>query len=782
MLALACKLRYNPDMHIKFSDTKTGRAGGLARYITQERDHAGESRPGIEVLRGDPALTALVAESLDFRQTHKHAVIAWAPNDQPTPAQIEAVLDDFERVAWAGLEQDRYTWSAVLHRENGGGVHVHIIAANVDLETGKALNIAPPGWKSWTKTVRDYHNELNNWSSPDTDAHPENARLLQPGNLVHADNPKQIITDFLTEQVAQGEIKDRADIVAVLEKTGFEITRQGKNYISVRAEPGAKPIRLKGALYDKNFGVEQLGALENRAAESKNRDRNGARIAELRSRLSSVAEKRAEYHQRRFCRGNQAGGGPAETPAKSGKQAGVALGARASAGGGANRRGELGGLELVQPGAASAQGAGRAEQKNARNTAPAGRENPAFAVRKKPEIVRGGGQKRGDLRRELHDIEGVLNDRTGAAIAGVVGKIERAVQQGNDAFERASGGLSAACAGAGNAAKRTDKTVSDCRKTVGRGVEKVKENRADELTEFKIKINLAEYAGAVGYELDRAESSRNSLVMRRGEDKIIVATDADGHGVYFSVRDDSDNGSIVDFVQRRKGLNLGQVRRELRPWLGRSEDIPAHQRQPRALPASKNRQGVIQSYSKMTVPDGVPYLEERGIAVETLRDPRFCHVIRTDKRGNVVFPHYAATGLAGYELKNKNFTGFARGGEKALWRSANLETASRVIICESAIDCLSYAQVTGDAESAYISCAGAMSQEQRKTLQSVITAALERGADVVSAVDRDEAGDVLHAQLVEMGATHEHRPPQAGDWNDRLQQQQAQARGVEPSM
>ena len=69
-------------------------------------------------------------------------MIAWAPEDRPTDAQIDAVLDEFEQTAWAGLEPDRYSWTAVLHREQGGGVHV--LTARCDLETGRSLNIARP--------------------------------------------------------------------------------------------------------------------------------------------------------------------------------------------------------------------------------------------------------------------------------------------------------------------------------------------------------------------------------------------------------------------------------------------------------------------------------------------------------------------------------------------------------------------------------------------------------------------------------------------------------------
>ena len=85
--------------------------------------------------------------------------------------------------------------------------------------------------------------------------------------------------------------------------------------------------------------------------------------------------------------------------------------------------------------------------------------------------------------------------------------------------------------------------------------------------QFKAGVNLAEFAAAQGYQLDRRESSRNSAVMRRDSDndKIVIATYTDGYGVYFSVRDEADNGSIIDFVQSRQRFNLGQVHKELRP-------------------------------------------------------------------------------------------------------------------------------------------------------------------------------------------------------------------------
>ena len=66
----------------------------------------------------------------------------------------------------------------MLHRERNGGVHVHVLAARCDLETGRSLNIAPPGWQRTFDPLRDALNHEHGWSRPDD---PERARALQPG-------------------------------------------------------------------------------------------------------------------------------------------------------------------------------------------------------------------------------------------------------------------------------------------------------------------------------------------------------------------------------------------------------------------------------------------------------------------------------------------------------------------------------------------------------------------------------------------------------------------------
>ena len=107
-----------------------------------------------------------MADGLEFEHKYTSGVIAWAPEDKPSDAQIGRVVDEFEKTAWAGLEPDRYAWAAVQHREAGGGVHVHVLAARCDLETGKSLNIAAPGWQKTFDALRDWQNHEKRLEPP----------------------------------------------------------------------------------------------------------------------------------------------------------------------------------------------------------------------------------------------------------------------------------------------------------------------------------------------------------------------------------------------------------------------------------------------------------------------------------------------------------------------------------------------------------------------------------------------------------------------------------------
>lgn len=300
----------------------------------------------------------------------------------------------------------------------------------------------------------------------------------------------------------------------------------------------------------------------------------------------------------------------------------------------------------------------------------------------------------------------------------------------------------------------------------------------DELDRFKSEISLIDYACAeFGYELQARESSKSSKVLKCGGDKIIV-TRQDGHDVYFSTGDDRDNGSVIDFLQRRKSLNLGQVRKELRQWLPGAKR-PALQRPARApehaQAVTKDRAGVIQKWEQMKPYSGSYLTHERGI------DSRIIEAfgVKRDERGNACFAHKDSSGITGWESKNKGFTGFAIGGDRRVtWTRIDDVPLRKVVICEAAIDCMSYAQLRHEPGTGYMSTSGTQfNDDQREQLAGLLAKADAMGAKIVLAMDADAAGDKMAQELASMapqGAEMAREVPGVGkDWNDALRAAQA---------
>jgi hypothetical protein len=295
-----------------------------------------------------------------------------------------------------------------------------------------------------------------------------------------------------------------------------------------------------------------------------------------------------------------------------------------------------------------------------------------------------------------------------------------------------------------------------------------------ELESFKTSIDLRAYAVSQGYALDRKESWAGSAVMRHtGGDKITIKRDADNHYVYFSVRDETDHGTVIDFIQKRLRLNLGEIRKTLRPWVGRQATALPY---PLLAPTPKDRMKLDKAYGRMQEAAAHPYLEsERAIPAALLQTDRFAARIRIDARQNAIFPHFDAQGLSGYEIKNSKFTGFSPGGTKGLWISGEQPSDNRLVICESAIDALSHAVLFPEERSRYGSFAGQISPAQREWIRAT-AARLPLKSTIVAATDADKEGgklaDVIR-EAVELTGRDDlaqvvHHPVGFKDWNDQL--------------
>ena len=144
--------------------------------------------------------------------------------------------------------------------------------------------------------------------------------------------------------------------------------------------------------------------------------------------------------------------------------------------------------------------------------------------------------------------------------------------------------------------------------------------------------------------------------------------------------------------------------------------------------------------------------------------------------------HEDENGVTGWEVKNKGFTGFVGGGEKALFicrvGEARDTEEQRIIIAESAIDAMSCYQLN-PSDGIYISIAGGLNKTQPELMRR--TLAQYPRARIFIATDNDlptpekpepegeHYYEVISKLCPPTATVIRVRPPEPyKDWNDKL--------------
>lgn len=293
----------------------------------------------------------------------------------------------------------------------------------------------------------------------------------------------------------------------------------------------------------------------------------------------------------------------------------------------------------------------------------------------------------------------------------------------------------------------------------------------EEIERFKRDINLSEYAAYRGYHYDRKQSYQNVIVMRNDREKINVSKDAGGHWIFYS-RETEKGGSIIDFVQKIDSKSLGDVRKELRPWISGDLFKPiVHEKdfQQTVQPVKKDRESVLKEFNGIVAVENHRYLKSRGI--DSI-DLRFKGKVFSDLHNNVVFPHIDREGVCCMEKCNFDFKGNSKGGDKGLWCSNSYKSDTVLVITEAPIDALSYHVLKPNIQARYISFSGQMQDKQIEILKSAINKMPDHST-IILATDNDIAG---HAHAKKISALSENKThtilrdiPETGkDWNDQL--------------
>ena len=304
-------------MYMKVFPHGQGAGEGPTNYLVRE-DYPGRDAHLPDVLRGDPEVTRALIDSLDTTWRFTAGALSWHPDDTVTPEQEQRVMDDFEALAFAGLEADQRNILWVRH-VHAGHHELHFVIPRVELSSGKAFNPCPPGWQKHFDPFRDLHNHREGWARPDdpartrmfTPAHADlhRARLLRWGKTPKPDDratAKEAIHEYMLAKVEQGQASNRAEELIALQEAGLEITRAGKDYITVKDPDSGEKLRLKGGMYAEQWDFSQFVGRtsegQSRAGAAGDGEPDPATVQRLERELAAVIAKRADYNRGRYPR------------------------------------------------------------------------------------------------------------------------------------------------------------------------------------------------------------------------------------------------------------------------------------------------------------------------------------------------------------------------------------------------------------------------------------------------------------------------------------------------
>ncbi|MFA4725370.1 relaxase/mobilization nuclease domain-containing protein [Helicobacter pylori] len=298
-------------MLVKFWGTNQGGGDGdgSVNYLLNERVERGTAK----VLKGDTNLTKSLLLSLT--QKHKACVGCLSFEESNIDESLKyELMESFENALLTQEMQGRYNILWVEHTDKGR-LELNFVIPRIDLITQKAFT---PYYHSADITRidiwKDYINLKHVFTNPKD---LEKQHNMQCHNTKTPQGKELLETYEKLDKLIQENLgklfNSREDIINFLKDNQCEVTRQGKDYISVKLPNEPKTKRLKGFYYHEKFRSitdirEQIREARQRESqrERSNSYTTNNNHAELLRELENKLHERIEHKQRYYERLHQA--------------------------------------------------------------------------------------------------------------------------------------------------------------------------------------------------------------------------------------------------------------------------------------------------------------------------------------------------------------------------------------------------------------------------------------------------------------------------------------------
>lgn len=284
-------------MYVKFFSNKKGGSSASINYLLNEREKEGTAK----ILKGDRALTENIIKSISNKQKVTVGVLSFEEQSL-TAAQKEELMAEFEKTIFAGMSPDEYNILWVEHTDKAR-LEMNFVIPKIHLPTQKAFN---PYFHEVdfprVEMFEDIYNIKFNLSSKKD---PSKAQtLLGAKKEFNLYKDYQQLDELLHELVQSRDIQNRGQMIELLTENNIEVTRTGKDYMSIKLPDSKKAKKFKGSIYNEQFtSLEELEtiskATDRRIKEFHSRD-TSRELEQTIKRLDSYNEQKAQHNREKY--------------------------------------------------------------------------------------------------------------------------------------------------------------------------------------------------------------------------------------------------------------------------------------------------------------------------------------------------------------------------------------------------------------------------------------------------------------------------------------------------
>lgn len=293
-------------MLVKFFENEKGGGVGSVYYLLNDRVQEGTAK----LLRGDKEITLSLINAIEFKHKVTFGSLNFTEKNLPDKIKTE-IMDRFEKMLLAGLERDKnynILWVEHTDKEN---LELNFVIPRIELQSLKALT--PYYHKADLSRVDTFKEIINlEYDLSDPNDPARGSRISGSRKKKELFKSIQELDEIVQEQVLNGHLNSRDEVIAYLRENGVEVPKVSQEYISVKLPEAKSNKRLKGAVYNERFtSIKSLEAELDRV-EARVREYQRERIAnrfprlrELNERLERLCVTKARENNGRFERSSK---------------------------------------------------------------------------------------------------------------------------------------------------------------------------------------------------------------------------------------------------------------------------------------------------------------------------------------------------------------------------------------------------------------------------------------------------------------------------------------------